>query len=74
MKKYILICSECKEKLFIFKEKPIEDVTCLSSNILIPYSNEIKQPIDDIDETICPFCKSNLIFTPKYTIEEEIYE
>ena len=71
--KRVLVCKHCNQKIFYVLEELIPDVTILRSDLFKPYSRNIKQPIDNIDEFACPLCRSSWAFNPGAIniIEEE---
>jgi len=64
----ILICPECKKKLYYFKEEPYYGIL-VCAEILKPYSEEIEQPING-KKALCSYCKAELKFKPAYVINE----
>ena len=56
---HILICPNCKTRLFKIKGPLIKDITVLTASLFTPFNSDIPQPVDGQDFN-CPDIKNRL--------------
>lgn len=53
-------CPWCKKHIYNLKTKP-QFGDYINAENFIPINNNIKQPINNVDEILCPYCQNNFL-------------